>query len=76
VLALLGLPIGGDMPGRILAESYVERLKAERIPSWEAVDGECGRHPPDSVEDPWQARDAIRQLVDLGYSETSPAEEA
>ena len=76
VLALLGLPIGGDMPGRILAEAFVERLKAERIPSWETVDGECGRHPPDSIEDPWQARDAIRQLVALGYSETSPAEEA
>jgi tetratricopeptide (TPR) repeat protein len=40
------------------------------------VDGECGRHPPDAIEDPWQARDAIRQLVVLGYSETSPAEEA
>ena len=76
MLALLGLPIGSDMPGRILVEAFHERLTAKRIPSWETVAGECGRHPPASLEEPWLARDAIRQLVALGYSETSPAEEA
>ena len=76
ILALLGLPIGADMPGRILAEAFEERLKPERIASWEAVEGDCGRHPPDAVEDPWQARAAIRELLALGYSETNPLEEA
>ena len=64
------------MPGRILAEAFEARLKPERIPSWEAVEGACGRHSPDAVEDPWQAREAIRELLALGYSETNPLEEA
>ena len=76
ILALLGLPIGADMPGRILAEAFDERLQADRIPSWEAAEGACGRHPPDAVEDPWQARAAIRELLALGYSESNPLEEA
>lgn len=54
------------------AEAFDERLKPERIASWEAVEGAGGRHPSDAVEDPWQAHAAIRELLALGSSETNP----
>jgi hypothetical protein len=54
------------------AEAFDERLKPERIASWEVVEGAGGRHPSDAVEDPWQAHAAIRELLALGSSETNP----
>ncbi len=74
VLDLLGLPAGADMPGRAWAEAYVgegpdaaapEALS--RILSWDSVPGEDGRHAVDATEDPEAAREALQQLIDLGY---------
>lgn len=69
VLHLLGLPVGEDMDGRVLAAAFETPVAAERIPSWEAVPGECGMHPPERRQDPVEAREALRQLVELGYIE-------
>ena len=67
ILALLGLPIGEDMDGRPWLEIFSERAQAGRIPTWEEVDGEDGMHPEGVREDPAEAAEMIRRLVDLGY---------
>jgi predicted AlkP superfamily phosphohydrolase/phosphomutase/Flp pilus assembly protein TadD len=70
-LALLGLPMGRDMDGRVLAESLTES-PPEPVDSWDAVPGDDARHPDDLRQDPFEAHDAIRQLVDLGYMAALP----
>ena len=71
-LALLGVAVGEDMNGRVLAEVLDPALEVARIPSWDAVAGEAGEHPADLRQDPFEAADAIRQLVDLGYMAALP----
>lgn len=70
-LALLGLPMGRDMDGRVLAESLTES-PPQPIESWDAVPGDDARHPDDLRQDPFEAHDAIRQLIDLGYMAALP----
>ena len=72
-LTLLGLPVGDDMDGRVLAPIFAEPPAVERIPSWEDVPGDAGRHP-DGHSDPWTDRAALDQLVALGYVE-APGED-
>ena len=67
VLTLFGLPVGDDMDGRPLLQAFDEIIEPEKIPSWEAVPGECGMHSPDDEEDPWAAKEMLDQLVALGY---------
>ncbi|MEM7681332.1 MAG: alkaline phosphatase family protein [Planctomycetota bacterium] len=76
ILDLLGLPIGHDMPGRPWAEAYdaPTTRQAKRILSWEQVEGDDGRHAADVEEDPESAREALQQLIDLGYID-APDEE-
>ncbi len=45
-----------------------------RIPSWDLVDGDAGLHPADLRQDPFEAADALQQLVDLGYMAALPAD--
>ena len=39
VLTLLGLPVGADMPGRVLADAFVDPPNIQTIPSWEQLAG-------------------------------------
>lgn len=71
-LALLGLPPGADMDGRVLAEWLLEP-PPQPIPSWEALPGDAGLHPPERRLDPFEAHEGIRQLVELGYLAALPA---
>ena len=75
VLALLGLPAGRDMPGRVLAEALDGFPSQERIASWEEVPGDSGMHPADLRIDPAEASAALDQLVALGYI-AAPGEDA
>ena len=75
ILALLGLPVGDDMDGRPWAEIFDHAEPVDRIPSWEDVDGDAGMHPEDVREDPSEAAEAIKHLVDLGYIE-APSDDA
>ncbi len=70
-LALLGLPSGQDFNGRVLAE-ILDGPAPELIASWEGVAGDAGLHPDDARQDPYEAADAIQQLVDLGYMAALP----
>ncbi|MEY5033100.1 MAG: hypothetical protein RL354_2131 [Planctomycetota bacterium] len=72
-LALLGLAAGEDMDGRVLAEALEGAVPA-RIASWDAVEGDAGLHPPELRQDPFEAADALQQLVDLGYMAALPSD--
>lgn len=65
-LALLGLPTADDFEGRVLTE-LLQTAPPTSIPSYETLPGDAGLHPKDRRQDPFEAADAIRQLVDLGY---------
>ncbi|MSR44268.1 MAG: tetratricopeptide repeat protein [Phycisphaerales bacterium] len=74
-LALLGIPIGEDFDGRILSEALTNpQSEIARIPSWDSVEGDAGLHPADLRHDPFDAADALQQLVDLGYMAALPAD--
>lgn len=75
VLHLLGLPVGEDMQGKVLADAFEDTVEVKTIPSWERVPGEDGQHPPDLREDPAAAAAALKQLIELGYIEP-PSEDA
>jgi predicted AlkP superfamily phosphohydrolase/phosphomutase/tetratricopeptide (TPR) repeat protein len=67
VLTLFGLPVGADMDGRPLIDIFAKPPLVESIPSWENVPGAAGQHPPNAKLDPADAREALRQLEELGY---------
>jgi len=66
-LAALGLPVGLDMDGRVVAEAFAVAPTIATVPSWDDVPGEAGMHPPEMRQDPFEASDALQQLIDLGY---------
>lgn len=77
VLSLFGLPAGQDMPGRVLAEAFENPVVPERIPTWEAIPGDSGMHPPGAGEaspDDSASRALLDQFIALGYIDPLPAE--
>lgn len=66
-LTLLGLPVGEDMDGRVLLEALDGVPAIQRIESWDSIDDESGMHPADMRTDPFESREAMKQLADLGY---------
>jgi len=76
-LAMLGLPAGADFDGRVLVEALrgLDTTGApDRIASWDEVPGDAGLHPADLRQDPFEAADALKQLVDLGYMAALPGD--
>ena len=71
-LALLGLPIGLDMDGRVLTEAFDRPVTAATLFSWDMHPGEAGMHPADLRQDPFDSQAAIQQLVELGYMAAMP----
>jgi len=71
ILNLLGLPVAEDMDGKPLLHAIDTEWwdPPTPIPSWEDVEGEAGMHSKEKQEDPFAAREALRQLVELGYIE-------
>lgn len=69
ILHLFGLAVGQDFDGKVISTAFEEPQKIETIPSWDDVAGEDGMHPPDKKLDPIEAKEAIDQLVALGYIE-------
>ena len=71
LLTLAGLPIGEDMDGKPLLEALEDSQWPQKIPSWDVVAGDDGRHPPGFT---WHAssdadREMIQQFAALGYVE-------
>jgi predicted AlkP superfamily phosphohydrolase/phosphomutase len=69
VLHCFGLPIGEDMDGESLLECFEEPQELVWIPSWEAVAGDSGQHPPGKELPAADDAESMQQLVDLGYIE-------
>jgi predicted AlkP superfamily phosphohydrolase/phosphomutase/Tfp pilus assembly protein PilF len=69
ILNLFGLPVGQDMDGKTLVQSYKKPVTPDYIQSWEKVEGECGMHPPNIQHDPYAEQEAMDQLIALGYVE-------
>jgi len=67
VLHLFGLPAGADMDGQVLANAFDDPHVRPRIPSWDSVAGDDGRHPPARQYDGVSAAESLKQLVALGY---------
>jgi predicted AlkP superfamily phosphohydrolase/phosphomutase/tetratricopeptide (TPR) repeat protein len=67
ILTLFGLPVGADMDGRVLVQSFEESPEINRIPSWEQEAGDCGMHPADLRVDPVAAHAVLQRFVALGY---------
>jgi tetratricopeptide (TPR) repeat protein len=75
ILTLFDLPVGEDVDGKPLVQCFESPPAVRTLPSWETVAGEAGLLPEDRRQDPAEAREAIQQLVDLGYIE-DPGEKA
>ena len=67
LLTLFGLPVGEDMDGKVLLNAFEQAPAVTSIPTWDAVEGPAGTHPPDMQMDPVEAQEAVNQLVALGY---------
>ena len=67
ILHLFGLPVGEDMDGTPLINAMREPTAITAIPSWDELPGEDGSHPEELQIDPVANREAIAQLVALGY---------
>ena len=69
ILALFGLPVGEDMDGRVIVDAFETPPEIQKIPSWDAVEGKDGQHAQDKKLSAQDAKQAIQQLVELGYIE-------
>lgn len=74
VLSLFGLPVGLDMDGKPLIQAFLANPELETIESWDAIEGESGLHPPDTKRVMTESREAIAQLVALGYLSSTALE--
>ena len=66
-LHVLGLPAGLDMDGKVLVNAFQDGRAVEKIASWDAVEGDDGRHGADEQYDSAAAAESLKQLVALGY---------
>ena len=69
VLTLFDLPVGEDMDGRVVSEAFEQTPETKYVASWDEIDGEDGCHEKDKQLNPFEAEEAMQQLVDLGYIE-------
>ncbi|MDP2430660.1 MAG: alkaline phosphatase family protein [Pseudomonadota bacterium] len=69
LLTLFGLPVGEDMDGKPLLDAFTTPPPVSHIPSWDAVAGDDARIAGEYRYDPLAAKEAMDQLVALGYVE-------
>ena len=70
LLALLELPTGRDMPGKILVEAFSKTPALKKISSW----NHCWKPAPQiTLPSPKATEAALRQLVSLGYLQEIPS---
>ena len=70
MLALMGLPVGEDMDGKVLTSAFEIPPAIDYIPSWDDIPGIDGMHNTDGTEvnmSDDQDEEVLKQLVDLGY---------
>ena len=67
ILTLFGEAVGRDMDGKVLVQCFDKPIQPEYINSWDEVEGDFAEHPSEIREDPFEANEALQQLIDLGY---------
>lgn len=67
ILHLLDIQSGKDMDGKTLLGALRNQSQLEPIESWENQTGEFGRHPEEIQTDMASAKEALDQLIELGY---------
>ena len=71
VLHWLGLPVGEDMPGRVLAEMFETASEPAKIPSWETEPAATAAPPPALVPEANEQARLTRRFIELGYLDLS-----
>lgn len=66
-LALLGLPVGRDMPGRVLMEAFDHTPELTHLTSWDDLPGAAGLHAPGVFLPPSADAGMMRRFAELGY---------
>lgn len=74
LLQIYGLPVGKDMDGVVLHQIFEKPEPVNFIESWEDVDGNDGRHSEELRNDPWAEKQALDQLIELGYVDAPNAD--
>lgn len=71
ILNYFGLPVGKDMEGKVLHESFDPPLETKWIDSWENhhTGTDPGQHSEEQRINAWSAHEAMEQLIELGYVE-------
>ncbi|MEZ4988431.1 MAG: alkaline phosphatase family protein [Saprospiraceae bacterium] len=69
LLHLFGLPVAEDMDGKVLLQAFEDPAEIQTIKSWENIKGNDGRHPEHLAIDKEDAKEELRQLIELGYVE-------
>jgi len=69
ILHTFGLPVGQDMPGRVLLDVYENPKMLQTVPSWEDIEGKDGQHSEDDAPSAEASAEMIKQFVALGYIE-------
>ena len=76
ILTLYDLPIGDDMDGKPLVNIFSKAPTIKTVAGWDSIAGPYGDgcHAESMRLDPAAAREAVQQLVDLGYIEEPDAD--
>ncbi len=69
LLTLAGLPVGRDMPGKVLEGAFVQKPIIKKIRSWDSSWEASLSHAAPTAE---STERALRQLVSLGYLREMP----
>ena len=67
LLHIMGLSVGKDMAGNVLSGAFEHFEMPNYIESWELVEGNHGMVKQSAKSDPEAERQAMQQLIDLGY---------
>jgi predicted AlkP superfamily phosphohydrolase/phosphomutase/tetratricopeptide (TPR) repeat protein len=75
ILSFFGLPVGNDMDGKVLVNSFQKDPGPAYILSWDQVPGHDGSHPETLFTCPVESSEEINRLVELGYIEAPDADQ-
>lgn len=67
LLHLYGLPVAEDMDGKVLLQAFENQEEVQTIKSWENIKGNDGSHPKELEISAEDAKEELRQLIELGY---------
>lgn len=67
ILTIMGLPVGKDMPGKVLLSMFDKPVNPIFIESWEHIEGDFAMLNPSNSERDAENKESLKQLVELGY---------